>query len=198
MTHYIIFQRTFAHCITELIQAPSLTEALAAYAVKECGAKICDDDSLIDTTGIIYPHSLAMIESKRKADRKYDELQLDASGGELINHSSWEIRELPSEAWNAPSADIFCSANPDEVSGYIRLCRTEFRKQYPRSRARAFVWHLVDGPLVTFYQARDRDYRRPIKTLKRYLIPWSQWPDVQEYQGPHQDIVDQMHVRFPF
>jgi hypothetical protein len=208
MAHYLIFERSIGHCNTMLYQAPCLRDALTAYAVNNCGALILDDGTLTDSDGNTYSHPLAMIESMVKSNRHYDELQLDAGGENVINQESWEIRELPREALAAPSADIFCSSYPWSLAEYIGLCRPVFRRTYPRSRALAFVWDFVSGPLVTFYKPTDRNYRRPIEVLGRYFIPWEpeHYPNpyplsqlkVQEWHGTHQDIVDQMRIRYPF
>lgn len=124
----------------------------------------------------------------------------------MLNGSSWEIRALPQEAWEADYAEVFCSAETFSIGSYIELCRPVLRKKVPRSRARAFVWYLQDGPLVTFY--RGKFDSGPIDIVGRYLIPWQRqyYPNpyvltedtVQEWLGSFDDVLDQLHINLPF
>lgn len=208
MLHYIIFERTLGHCVTQLVRAASLQEALTKLAVGDREAKLQSDGSLVTPDGIIYPHSLAFIESHYKSNDKYDELQWSEKEKKLLNGSCWEIRVLPAEALDVEIAEVFCSAEPWSIGEYIRLCRSEFRKRYPRSRARAFVWYLNDGPLVTFHRRQNKAHDRPIEIVGRYLISWQRqhWPRpyaltqemVQEWHGNYDDILSRLHIDFPF
>lgn len=58
---------------------------------------------------------------------------------------------------------------------------TSTRSRHPRSRARAFVWYLIDGPLVTFYRPTRRGRRQPIEILDRCHLPWTEWPHASEW-----------------
>lgn len=205
MAHFIVFHRSFGHCVTHLIQAGSLREALAKYAVKELDCGVQEDGTLIyDNRKYSYP--LELIEAEYKRHSRYDELQWDEKQDKLLNGSSWEIHALPTAAWEAETAEVFCSAEPYSIGSYIELCRPVLRKKIPHSRARAFVWYLKDGPLVTFY--RGKFDTGPLEIVGRYLIPWQRqhYPKpytmtedmVQEWHGSFDDVLDQMHVNFSF
>ncbi len=208
MQHFIIFERDLGHCVTHLIRATSLQEALTKFAVKQCGAKLRTDGNVILWDDVTYFHPLAFIESEYKSHDKFDELQWDTKNDKLLNGACWEIRALPAEAWEAETAEVFCSAEPWSLGEYIDLCRAELRKKHPRSRARAFVWYLNDGPLVTFHRRQNRARPQPIEVVGRYIIPWQRqhWPNpfsltaemVQEWHGSYDDILSQMRINYPF
>lgn len=208
MLHFIIFERQFGHCATTLLRAHSLKEALTKFAIEENGVEAKSDGSLVSGDGLVYPHPLALIESEYKSHDKFDELQWDTKNDKLLNGACWEIRALPAEAWDAEIAEVFCSAEPWSLGEYISLCRTELRKKYPRSRARAFVWYLEDGPMVTFHRRQNRADAQPIEVMGRYIIPWQRqhWPNpysltpemVQEWHGTFDDVLTQMRINFPF
>lgn len=207
MQHFIVFERTAGHCYTRLIRAGSLYEALITSIVADSLKSIHRDSVLTTPDGTTYSHPLAYIESLCKSNDKFDELQVRDKDNQLLNGQSWEIRALPAEALNAEVADVFCSAEPWSLNGYISLCRAEFRKKHPRSRARAFVWYLNDGPLVTFHRRLNKAHRSPIEIVGRYLIPWQRqhWPRpytlsqemVQEWHGTYDDLLEQLRVDYP-
>lgn len=194
--------------MTHLVRAASLREALIQFVIKDIGAKSRSDGSLLVGNDVVYPHPLALIESEYKVHDKFDELQWDEKNDKLLNGSCWEVRGLPDAAWEKDVAEVFCSAEPWSLAGYIELCRTELRKKYPRSRARAFVWYLDDGPMVTFHRRTYRKNQQRIKVVGRYIIPWQRqhWPHsyvmtpemVREWNGTYDDILRQMHINFPF
>ena len=204
MQQFIVFERELGHCVTRLVRAASLKEAMTKLAVGDWRAKLQGDGSLITPDGLAYSHPLAFIESQYKSNDKYDELQWSDKDNELVNASSWQIQVLPAEALEAEVAEVFCSAEPWSIGEYISLCRAEFRKKYPRSRARAFVWHLKDGPLVTFHRRQNKANDWPIEVVGRYLIPWQRqhWPQpytlmqemVEEWHGTYDNLLDQMRV----
>jgi len=185
LNHYIIFRRTDNHCATWLVRAPSLRDAMLQYTVSWAGsAKLRDDGRLAVNDGeggqVIFEHPLACIEAGEKI----------WNGGKGWN--GWEIRQLQPQHWEAAFAEVFCSENPYDVEEHIECCRPLLRQSYPRSRARAFLWYLKDGPLVTFYRPVRRGRRWPIKVLGRYLLPWKEWPQAQEWTGTYDDILEQM------
>ena len=189
MKHFIIFLRTNNHCVTFLVRAPSLREAMAKYFVEEMqGAELLEDGSIQTGDGwggkTIYTNPLECIESEEKSQ--------DGLYGQ-----SWEIRELRDEPWDADFAEVFCSADPSDIEGYISLCRPVFSKEFPRSRARAFVWYLKDGPLVTFHRRINPRRRWPVEIIARYFMPWNEWGQIQPWHGTYDDILAQMKVEYP-
>jgi len=182
--HFICFQRTSGHCANWLIRAPSLREALIQYALKECsGAELREDGSIsVDDGKTLYTHPLACIESEVKV----------WAGGDDWN--GWEIRELQQAHWDADFTEIFCSENPFYLKDCIELCHPLLRQRYPRSRARAFVWNLNDGHLVTFYRPARKGRLRPIEVLGRYLLSGQTWPEPVEWHGSYDDILEQMSI----
>ena len=207
--HFIIFERNVGHCVIELVQAGSLREALTIYAMKVFTVQINSAGDLLLTASAknaIYMHPLEFIENNCKSESKFDELQWDDKRDQLLNGSSWEIRLLPEQAWNANYAEVFCSSSPWSLGEYIRLCRPVLRQDFPRSRARAFVWYLQDGPLVTFY--RRRDSGETIEIIERYIIPWQRdkYPNpytldsntVEKWQGTYDDLLTQIKIEYLF
>jgi len=192
MPHYTIFQRSDAHCVTSLLCAPSLREAMATYYVQQSqNAERLEDgsirigDSYTQCGKITYTHPLECIESMEKADG--------------WNGNSWEIQEVRGNPWAKEFAEIHVSADPDDVKTYIEVCRPFFRKAFPNSRARAFVWYLKAGALVTFHRRKNARRRWPIEVMARYLLPWDLMPweepgQVQPWQGTYDDILAQMAV----
>ncbi len=160
------------------------------YALNQrAGAELREDGGIAVDNGYggktIYEHPLACIEAEEKT----------WNGGASWN--GWEIRQLQPQHWEAPLAEVFCSENPYDIEGYIACCRPLLRQCHPRSRARAFVWYLHEGPLVTFYRAAQRGQRGPIEVLGRYLLPWKQWPQPQEWTGTYDAILEQMVMQYP-
>jgi hypothetical protein len=191
LNHYIVFRRTEGHCATWLLRANSLRDALLSYTLNDwcIGAELLTDGSLAVNDGyggrIIYNHPLGLIEADEKI----------WNGGS--GWDGWEIKQLQPAHWQARLAEVFCSEDPGSVEDYIALCRPSLRRRYPRSRARGFAWYLKDGPLVTFYRPVRRGRRWPIEILGRYHIPWDTWPEVNEWHGTYDDILEQMKVEYP-
>ncbi len=162
---------------------------MATYFVSQMqGAVVLDDGSIRTSDGwsgtIIYSHPLECIESEEKA--------LDGLHG-----YSWEIRELQDQHWGAEVAEVFCSAEPYSLAQYVGLCRPVFREAFPKSRARAFVWYLKDGPLVSFHRRKHPRRRWPVEIIARYLLPWKEWKQVRLWHGTSDDILEQMAVEYP-
>ncbi|HZT43519.1 MAG TPA: hypothetical protein VFA07_15250 [Chthonomonadaceae bacterium] len=185
--HFIIFQRTTGHCANWLVRAPSIREAIILY-VREELTGVGEGETFITSDGyggkVVYTHPLECIEAEEKIWH----------GGKGWN--GWEIRELTDQHWAARYAEVFCSENPYDVERYIAVCRPLLRARYPRSRARAFVWYLKEGPLVTFYRRKNPARRWPIEILVRYLLPWEDWPQVQEWSGSYDDILNLLNVEY--
>ena len=183
--HYMIFRRTDGHCANWMVRAASVRDAMQQFALDQC-ADLREDGTLVSQDGyggqIVYEHPLACIEGQEKI----------WTGGEDWN--GWEIRGLREEWWQQSFAEVFCSENPGDVQDYIELCRPLLRLIYPRSRARAFVWYLEDGPLVTFYRSARPRRRWPIEILARYHIAWEQYPKPQLWTGTYDDISEQMLI----
>lgn len=189
LNHYIIFKRTDGHCYTWLARARSLRDVMEKYALEQCpSAELREDGCLLVDDGyggqILYEHPLACIEAEEKT----------YNGG--LSWNGWEVRQLQPQHWEAEFADVFCSENPYDVEFHIENCRPLLRQKYPRSRARAFVWYLKDGALVTFYRRANRRRRWPIEVLGRYHLPWQNWPQAREWTGTYDDILDQMQIAF--
>jgi hypothetical protein len=185
--HYIIFHRTDGHCATWLVSAPSLKDAMIQYTLDQyADAELHEDGRFaLDYGGrVFYDHPLACIEEEKAWN-----------GGQGWN--GWEIRQLQPAHWEAACAEVFCSEDPDEVKEHIECCRPLLRQKHPRSRAKGFVWYLKEGPLVTFYRPARRGCRWPIKISGRYLLPWKEWPQAQEWTGTYDDILDQMKTASP-
>lgn len=205
MGHFLVFRRSAGHCYCDLVNASDLSAALVNYVVEEHGAEALGSSGLVRFQGREY-HALELIEWWDKADRKYDELQEDDHGN-LLNHKSWEILEIHPKALEQSIAS-FCTAEPASVTGYIELCRKVFRKGHPRSRAKAFLWYLYDGQLITFHSVMDRDMNHPPAILGRYLLrnqkhlypqPYVPTEDmVEEWTGTYDDLVSQLMVRRRF
>jgi hypothetical protein len=179
LKHFIMFQRTGGHCTTWLVRAPTLRDAMQQYVLAQgAQAELLKDGSLSVDDGyggkIVYAHPLACIEAEEKT------------------WAGWEVRELQEEHWQAGFAEVFCSENPHDLKEHIQHCLPLLRQRYPRSRARAFVWYLRDGPLVTFYRRAYQRRRRRIEILVRYHIPWTEWPRAYEWEGTHDTILEQM------
>ena len=190
MRYFVIFERSYDHCVMRLERAPSLREALATYSLRRQGAELLEDgsiqmgDSYTNNGKMIFSHPLECIESMEKADH--------------WNGNSWEIQELWDQYWEDQSAQIFSSSDPDDIRGYIDVCRPIFRAAFPQSRAEAFVWPLKDGPLVTFHRRKNPRRRWPIEIMARYLMTWKDWEQVLPWHGTYDDILEQMLIKDSF
>ena len=90
------------------------------------GVERLEDGSLQTGDGygeqIIYSHLLECFESEEKADG--------------WNGNTTETRELRETDLNAPFAEAFRSADPDDIKMCIEVCRPLFRAAFPTSRQR--------------------------------------------------------------
>lgn len=181
MKHYVIFFRTYAHCAMFFVHAASLVEAMVIYSIQYKGVELLENGSLKSGDGwggdVIYSHTLECIESEERADG--------------WNGNSWEIQELKDTDWNTPFAEAFWSNDPDDIKTWIEMARPIFRAAFPKSRAKAFVWYLKEGILVTFHRRKSPTRRWPIEIMARYLLPWKDKDRVQPWHGTYDDILAQ-------
>ena len=103
------------------------------------------------------------------------------------------MSELREHSLQVEVEAIICGENPYDIKGYIDQCRPLLRKQFPGSRARAFVWYLESGPLVTFY--RKASWFQ-IEVLVRYIIDWVHWSGVHVWTGDYEAITDELRLRW--
>jgi hypothetical protein len=174
MRHFaILISGGGRHSVVFLLTALTPLDALFQYLRYEDSQLTFNDDGTVDDRHerIHYEHPLAYIE---EAYRSYGE---------------WQLREFPERAFSEPCAEIACGERPADIEGYVEQCRPLFRKSHPRSRARAFVWYLRSGPLVTFYRKKGR-YR--VEVLARYLLDLEQRRGFIPWTGTHPEIFDQL------
>lgn len=182
MNHYLIFEAPQdGHTVVAMVQATSRYAAMKRYVEEEYspryvrfndGGSVTDVNSLRPVT---YPHLLAFIETKGKA------------------RGDWQMRRLPESTWEAPYRQVFCGEHGPDVENYIELCRPVFRKEFPRSRAHAFLWYLTDGYLVTFYR-RPRRSGLPLQILKRYIILHETYPQVLPWEGTYEEFLNRLDL----
>jgi hypothetical protein len=173
---YLIFQR-LAHAVIYFVQASSVNEAIWKYISEENDDAVLQADGSVNEEGRSYPHPLAYIEANEKI------------------HYEWQIRRLPEWVWQREVVEAFCGESDDGPAMVIADCRKRLRQAFPRSRAKAFVWYLKKGTLVTFYR-RQGAFR--IKVLKRYLWDWDgKELTVEDWDGGYQEILDGLDLE-PF
>jgi hypothetical protein len=174
--HYLIFEKPeWGHSAVRLLQAPSRYDALKLYVEEE----YFPDDVIVNADRTVlfaarkqtFSHLLAFIESECKAQGEF------------------QMRRLSADTWEARFSDVFCGERAPDVETYFDLCRPVFRKEFPRSRAPAFLWYLRDAYLVTFYR---RHRRRPIEILKRYIMPHETYPEVLPWDGDCAEILERL------
>ena len=184
--HFIIFQRTDNHCATWLVRAATLGEAMLKFGVREGADTVLLEDGSISCSGCgrkrcVYTHPLEYIESENKSS--------DGLWGQSL-----EIKELREEHWQANFSEVFCSNSPGDVEDYIKGCRPKFRETHLHSNARAFIWYLKTGPLITFHRRKVKRCPWPIEVLGRYHLLWETWPQAVEWHGTLDDILEQMSL----
>lgn len=172
---YLIFVRN-AHSVIYFVQASSINEAIGKYVSSMDDKVVLQADGSVLSGDDQYPHLLAYIEANEK------------------RYGEWQIRKLPDWVWQTPLVEAFCGESKDGPARDIEECRKHFVEAFPKSRAKAFVWYLKQGTLVTFYRKQGPFN---IEVLKRYLIPrryiWdpnSHILTVEEWDGDYQKIVD--------
>lgn len=178
MRHFVILKAgKYQHSEVYLLTAPTPLDALVQYLHEVEGQLIFHEDGKIENPighpSIHYAHPLAYVEERY---RPYGE---------------WQLREFPERAFSMPCAEIACGERQADVAGYVEQCRSLFRQTHPRSRARAFVWYLNAGPLVTFYRKKGR-YR--VEVLARYLLDLEQRRGFLPWTGTYAEIFDQLFL----
>ncbi|MGI4788675.1 MAG: hypothetical protein ACRYFS_07470, partial [Janthinobacterium lividum] len=173
---YLIFSRG-AHPVVYFVHGQTTGEATWNY-IRELSPEMKRNaDGSISDGAIQYSHPLAYIEATEK-----------------IYHE-WQIRELPDWTWTDGFSEIFCGESQDGPLSDIEECREHFSEAFPRSRAKAFVWCLKQGHLVTFYRKLRAS---KIKVLKRYLLNWSgRQMTIEEWIGGYEEIVDALDLLPP-
>ena len=172
---YLIFERHTATRVS-LVRAASLTDAVCAYIAERTEEDIVlQPDGSLRVIGQSYPHPLAFIEALFKVD------------------SEWQIRRLPEWAGASHTVTEFWGEDARYPAEMIKQCRPIFRKAFPRNRAKAFVWFLEQGTLVTFYH-KVKPYQ--IAVLARYLWSWKTGTlTITEWQGDYQQIADSLILK---
>lgn len=182
MDHYFIFEAPQdGHTVVTMLQAASRYEALQRYFEEEylrSQIRLNEDGTITDSTTRrpdTYPHLLAFIEAT----------------GKVLGE--WQMRRLPASSWETPFRPVFCGERRPDVENYFDLCRPIFQKEFPRSRAQAFLWYLTDGLLVTFYR-RPRRSGQPLQILKRYMIPNETYPQAFPWEGSYEELLDHLRL----
>lgn len=102
---------------------------------------------------------------------------------------------MPDWAWTNPFSEIFCGESLDGPPAVIAECRKRLVKDVPGSRAKAFVWYLAQGTLVTFYHKKGAFN---ITVLKRHLWNWNgREMTVEEWTGSYDEIVNSLNLMPP-
>ncbi len=180
MKHYAVFA-AHAHPTVWLIHAETLTAALVAYIEDSWGPNLSYHEGkwgVPDGWGgqSVYGHPLECLEDTEKYD------------------CTWNITELTKNHGNAPVAEAMAADNPWEIAEYVKVASEARPHPQPGRKPRTFVWYLRDGPLVTFYERNRKKKGHRIKIIARVLIPWATWPQVMEWTGTYDDIVEQLSV----
>lgn len=164
---YLIFLRD-AHSVVYFAQGQTTEEALWNYIREMSSEAKRNAEGSISVDSIQYPHPLAYIEANEKI------------------HHEWQIRRLPDWTWEDPFSEIFCGESRDGPLDVIAECRKHFVKDFPGSRAKAFVWYLEQGTLVTFFRKKGAF---TITVLKRYLWDWDgKELTIAEWTGDYAEI----------
>jgi hypothetical protein len=179
--HFVVFSGgRGGHSVIHFVAANDLLSAIKQIIGYEDSDVVFNPDGTVTMLSdaprpVVYPHPLAYIEASDKASRE------------------WQIRELPERVWTDAVAEVFCGENALDVEVYIEECRPLLRKQHPRSRAKAFIWYVKEGVIVTFFKCKGW-YQ--IEVLARYLIPFGLPPGhAQPWSGTYDDLLDMLLVR---
>ncbi len=177
---YFIFER-HTHSVIYFVQAMSVKEAICKYILdqRSDNAVFLPDGSVQDED-VHYPHPLAYIEASEKVQ------------------GEWQIREMPAWVLQGSVVEAFCCESQSGPASDIAECRERFKVGFPKARAKAFVWYLKQGHLVTFYR-RENPFE--IVVLKRYLLKWHgiEWngdpgPTVLNWDGGYEEILNSLDV----
>ncbi len=161
------------HALIYFVYAADATQAIVRFLLNESSI-VEEENGTLRAYGAVYPHPLAYIEASYKF------------------YGEWQIRELPDWTLHQPVSEIFCGESDDGPPFIIAICRTALRRQFPgRYRARAFVWYLRQGTLVTFFKGGARR----MKILKRYLWSWDGHTErVVEYNGDYKQLMNDLLI----
>lgn len=159
------------HAVVHLVEASTPTDALWRYLWRAVDSDIVRrPDGSIEEAGIVYAHPLDLIEAGFK------------------RYGEWQMRLLLEPTPEEPCAEAFCGEDADNVADVIAECRRKFGTK----RAKAFVWYLREGMLVTFYR-KGKPYR--IKVLERYLCSYAGGKiTIKPWKGDHKDLMDALHL----
>jgi hypothetical protein len=159
------------HAVVHLVEAPTPTEALWRYIWSALGPDIIrHPDGSLEDDGILYPHPLAYIEAGFK------------------RYGEWQMRLLLEPTPEEPCRENFCGESEDGTAEVIAECR----RQGGKKRAKAFVWYVRAGTLVTFYR-KSKPYR--IKVLARYLCNYEGGEStVKKWKGDYPELMDALYL----
>jgi hypothetical protein len=93
----------------------------------------------------------------------------------LKTECEWNIKRLVDDVWDCDHAEAFCGEDPYSIEEYIERCRAAAGQQVPDPH-KAFVWYFQEGPLVTFYETKERIVSGPLTVSGRFLISWNYGP----------------------
>lgn len=178
MRHFLIYYgggQWHGHNVAYLACAETPLAAIQTYLREVDGLEVTEAGAVCWRGGRAerwYPHALAYIEA---AYRPYRE---------------WLIREIPAPAWSQPIVEVMCGEEAGRVGDYVAQCRPLLRQEFPRSRARAFVWYLRDGVMVVFYQPTRKD---DIRVQRRFVRRWED-REYQPWNSGYQELLDQLYL----
>jgi hypothetical protein len=168
-TYLIFTRRQHSHSAIFFVQSSSVNEAVWHYMHKQINDSMrLNEDGSVQEYNHRYPHVLAYIEANEKIT------------------GEWQIRKIPEWVWQEQVVEAFCGESEDGPAYVIKECRPYFTQAFPSSRAKAFVWYLNQGTLVTFYHKTGAFQ---IKILKRYLWKWDgEQTRIEEWTGGYNEI----------
>jgi hypothetical protein len=168
---YLIFTRQpHSHSVVFLIRALSVKEAIGHYLRKQVNDSIVlNADGSVHEGHSHYPHVLSYIEAHEKIT------------------GEWQIRQMPEWVWQTQVVEAFCGESEDGPAEVIKECHPHLKQAFPGSRAKAFVWYLNQGVLVTFYRKADAFQ---IEILVRYLCQWDGvQTTIEEWRGDYEEVI---------
>ena len=180
--HYLIFRRCpGSHSYVDFARAETPLAALQQFLLGNWGQQLSlrEDGSVslgLGSRTVSYPHPLSLIEAEYKTQ------------------GEWKIREFPPAILNADFAEGFCGEDVRWIDTYFDACRPHLRREFPRSRAKAFLWYLHKGVLVTFYRRKSADH---IETLRRFRHHWDgheQKLTIEPWDGGYDDLLAQLSI----
>jgi hypothetical protein len=180
--HYLIYYKGAngnhgGHSVIYFVHAVDATHAMLRFLMNQHAVQE-GRDGLLTENGTIYSHPLAYIETWYKF------------------YGEWQLRQLPDWTRQQPVCEVFCGESEDGLAQVAEICRREFLKEFPRSRARTFVWYLKQGTLVTFFRG-SKPARMEI--LKRYLWRWDgHTQHVEEWRGDYAQLSRDLEIELHY